>query len=185
MKKHPLEDYLPRGTHPIWAKIRHISYAPGPTPLEGHDWAIENLRQEVHPKPADPTFFRMRADLLVGPQSGEGVHDFSLWVVSRRWFAEELLHDIQSVPFRTDPELWGSDLSDFLAPAFVMETWSQEVFERRLHYLLWAVGPGPDWGSVAARLAQWLDGPSDSFNYAAAVNSGFGVPYWGTGRVSP
>jgi len=185
MKQHPLEEYLPTGVEPIWAEIRHISYMPGATRLEGRDWQIENVRQELNPRPADPTYFRMRADLLIGPRGGEGVHDFSLWVVSRRCLAEELLRDVHSVPFRTDPGHWGSSLSDFLSPTFVMETWDQEVFERRLHYLCWGVGSGPDWGSVAVRLGQWLDGPSDSFNYAVAVNDGFGVPFWGTGRTTP
>jgi hypothetical protein len=177
MAEHSLTAYLPAGVEPVWAEIRDIAYTTMATP-------VLNSAERDRPQLRDLTLFNMHVALLIGPRGGTGWHEFSLCVKSLRWLAEAHADPSRSVTLRTSEYGPSAALADFLWPTFVMSSWDQEVFEARLHRLCWAVGPGPDWGSVAMRLGEWLD-LEQSQSYAASTNAEFGKPYWGPGRTSP
>jgi hypothetical protein len=61
-------------------------------------------------------------------------------------------------------------------PMYVMPRWDVEQFDRLMKRLCKVVGPGPDWGTVAARLSRYVSWDYD-YRYDEWLETHFGEPY--------
>lgn len=85
---------------------------------------------------------------------------------------------------RFSVDQWGSGLAEDVLPGgaalpiqgvWLMRAWSSTAFESAVQRLVTASGPGPDWGTVAARIGRHLPWEYD-YRHDNELNKCDGLP---------
>lgn len=105
--------------------------------------------------PPDPEHFGFFAQVFVGDDVDDRSDSFDLVVCSPSWFAEE------AVSGRWEQFRGGglTVLPESIAVGsgiWFMRRWDKAAFEDALKFVCDAASPGPDWGTVAARIGRLI-----------------------------
>lgn len=124
-------------------------------------------------EPADPAHFGVPVQILIGETGNDLADSFDLIVCSPSWFAAEAANGrwfTQGAPLGApDAVALGSGL-------WFMRLWQRDDFEAAIHAVCAAASPGPDWGSVAARIGRRIPWEFDD-RYDHHVNARLGSPF--------
>lgn len=109
--------------------------------------------------PDDPTHFGVAVQAFIGSTEADSSDSFDVLVCSPRWLFEAMARprpadedvDILAWGYRSFPR------TITMGAAFwVMDRWDEDEVRRLLDAICTEVGPGPDWGSVASRIARFI-----------------------------
>lgn len=99
--------------------------------------------------------FGFNAQVFIGEVGSDLVDSFDAVVCSPSWFAERAAEGVWDL-FRR-PAL--TSMPDAVSPGagiWFMQHWHQEPFLQAISALCGEASPGPDWGTVAARIGEQL-----------------------------
>ncbi len=121
--------------------------------------------------PPDPEHFGANAQILIGEVGDEAADSFDVFVCTPSWAAHALAEggwrerfgSLESLPENVLP---GSGF-------WFMPSWDQEAFRSAVYDICADASPGPDWGSVAARIGRLIPWEFD-YRYDAHLNAHFG-----------
>jgi hypothetical protein len=124
------------------------------------------------PSPDDPEHFGFLMHAVIGDASHDAGDAFNAYVCTPSWFAAQL-------------QTGGWDrFVDALRPTSIVDgsgmwfvsRWDRAELDTALRLLCEESSPGPDWGSVAARIARVIPWEFD-YRYDEHVNHRYGEPY--------
>lgn len=135
-----------------------MSAARDPGQMSDLTWPeVKNLF--VAAPPLDPTHFGIHVQAFIGSTESESSDSFDVLVCSPRWLMETLANP-KADDEDEDPLAWGyrtfPRVITMGAQFWVMDRWDEAEVRRLLEAILAEVGPGPDWGSVASRIARFI-----------------------------
>ena len=122
---------------------------------------------------AGATHFGVTAQVLVGPADSELADSFDCILCSPSMFAD-----------RFSVAQWGSGFAEDVLPGgevlpvqgvWLMKVWSPAAFEAAVKRLAAASSPGPDFGTVAARIGRHLPWEYD-YKHDDELNKRAGLP---------
>jgi hypothetical protein len=101
------------------------------------------------------THFGFRAQVLIGGSDDDLADSFDIVVCSPSWFAQQVSAGIwdtfQGAAYEGVP-----DSVAVGAGVWFMRAWERASFDQCLQVLCAAASPGPDWGTVASRIGEYL-----------------------------
>lgn len=122
--------------------------------------------------------FGFRAQVFIGEVGNDLADSFDVVVCSPSWFAERVAEGIWDLflgpSFTSMPEAVAPG-----AGCWFMRRWEQKPFEQALSALCMEASPGPDWGTVAARIGEQLPWEY-AYRHHARLNRQHGLPKPGT-----
>jgi hypothetical protein len=125
--------------------------------------------------PADPTNFGMHAQIFLGGRGDDLSDSFDVVVCSPMWMAAEVAEgrweQFRGGGLRSIP-----DSIAVGAGIWFMARWDRAEFDAALRAVCEQFSPGPDWGSVAARVGRLIPWEFDHL-YDDHVNKHYGSPF--------
>jgi len=146
---------------------------PGPV---AHPIRPEVKRVFVPDPPDDAEHFGVRVQAFIGSAESDRSDSFDVLVCSPGWLAEAVARpkpddeddDPLAFGYRSFPRV-----ITIGAQFWVMDRWDEGEVRRLLEAICAEVGPGPDWGSVASRIARFIPWEYD-YRYDAHMQTGGG-----------
>ena len=125
--------------------------------------------------PDDAEHFGFHAQVFIGEVESELVDSFDLTVCSPSWLAAS----VESGEWELFRSGGLTVLPESVAVGtgiWFMRRWDREDFEAALRATCQGFSPGPDWGTVAARIGRLIPWEFD-YLYDAHLNDHFGSPF--------
>jgi hypothetical protein len=124
-------------------------------------------------EPADSAHFGVTVQILIGETGDDLADSFDVIVCSPSWFAVEAANGrwfTQGAPLgMPEAVAVGSGM-------WFMRRWNRRDFETAIGFLCDTYSPGPDWGSVAARIGRQIPWEYD-YKHDSHINAHFGSPF--------
>ena len=121
--------------------------------------------------PPDPQHFGCTAQVFIGEVGDEAFDSFDVWVCTPSWVSEALAERDWTDRFGRLASMPANVLPG--AGFWFMPRWDAEAFRSALDVLCAEASPGPDWGTVAARIGRLLPWEYD-YRYDAHVDAHYG-----------
>lgn len=121
--------------------------------------------------PPDPEHFGATAQALIGEVGGDAADSFDVYVCTPSWAARLLAEGDWTDRFGSLTSMPANVLPG--ACFWFMPRWDAESFRSAVHLVCAEASPGPDWGSVAARIGRLIPWEYD-YRHDAHLNAHFG-----------
>jgi hypothetical protein len=121
--------------------------------------------------PPDAKHFGASAQILIGERGSDFADSFDVTVCTPSWAAQRLAQADWSEEFGSRRSMPATVVPG--APFWFMKSWDSAAFRDAIHALCTEASPGPDWGSVAARIGRLLPWEFD-YRYDDHLNAHFG-----------